>query len=74
MGLKSLDLSSISQNEQRVWFVEDMVVQRVFPQTHIWLEENARLVANLDVHAQARNFTMRVYLYDPVKNLSNTMN
>ena len=66
-----MDLASIEKNKNRVWFVEDMVAQQIFPDVHNWLRENTQQVANLDVHIQARNFKMRVYLYDPVKNSPN---
>jgi len=74
IGWGSLDLARIEETGDRVWFVEDMVAQEESPSVHDWLEKNAQLVANLDVHVQARNFKMRVYLYEPVKNLSNTIN
>jgi hypothetical protein len=70
IGLQGLDLSRIEGNGSRVWFVEDMNVEELFPQVHDWVEQNAQLVANLDVHVRARNFKMRVYLYDPVESLS----
>jgi hypothetical protein len=73
MSLRSVDLASIEKNKNRVWFVEDMVAQQIFPDAHNWLKENTQQVANLDVHIQARNFKMRVYLYDPVKNSSNVI-
>ncbi|MCB0190905.1 MAG: glycosyltransferase family 39 protein [Anaerolineae bacterium] len=63
----SIDPNTLDDSENRLWFVEDMVAQEVYPEIHDWLTENARLVANYDVHAQARNFQMRVYLYEPVK-------
>jgi mannosyltransferase len=68
----SLDLASIEGNEVRVWFVEDMIAQDVFPDVHNWLEKNTQLVANFDVHVQARNFKMRVYLYDHLQSPANT--
>ena len=30
-----------------------------------WIDANAQLMANFDVHVRARIFKMRVYLYDP---------
>jgi mannosyltransferase len=70
--LRDLDLARIESSRERVWFVEDMVTEKDFPDMSNWLRENTRLVANFDVHAQARTFVMRVYLYDPVKNLAIT--
>lgn len=66
-GWTAVDFNYFVSNEERVWFVEDMVAQEVYPDRHQWLMNNARLVANYDVHAQARNFMMRVYLYEPIK-------
>ncbi|MFC1975507.1 glycosyltransferase family 39 protein [Chloroflexota bacterium] len=74
MSFRSVDLASIEEGERRVWFVEDMVAQQIFPDVHNWLKANTQQVANLDVHIQARNFKMRVYLYDPVKNPPNAIN
>ena len=64
-GMENLDLVQIEQNGDRVWFVEDMNVEERWPHVHTWLEKNSRLITNLDVHIRARNFKMRVYLYDP---------
>jgi len=48
----------------RIWFVEDMTVQSKNPSALRWIQENGRAVANYDVPVRARNFKMRVYLYD----------
>ena len=54
-------------NEQsRVWIIEDMNVAELQPQMVSWLKENTREQARFDVHVQARNFKMRVYLFDPL--------
>lgn len=74
ISFNDLDLTNIEENDRRVWFVEDMVVQELSPDMHYWLTKNTHQLANLDVHAQARNFTMRVYLYDPTRDLSKTPN
>lgn len=49
----------------RFWIVEDMMVDELYPQKARWVEENARLMAAFDVIVHARNFKMRVYLFDP---------
>ena len=69
---QELDITDIADNGTRAWFVEDMTVQTSLPEVSAWLEQNARLVANFDVHVQARNFKMRVYVYDLTKNLVET--
>jgi hypothetical protein len=65
VALSQVDLTGLEQNRARVWLVEDMVAHEVFPEIHHWFAENANLVAVLDVRVQARNFIMRVYLYEP---------
>lgn len=65
LSLNQLDPVEIQQNGTRAWIVEDMVAQESLPGVHRWLQDQARLVAVLDVVVQARNFQMRVYLYDP---------
>jgi mannosyltransferase len=74
IGLNSSTLARVARNESRVWVVEDMLAQEALPDVHDWLERNTELIANLYVHVQARNFKMRVYLYDPTKSLSRTIN
>ena len=49
----------------RIWFVADMVAANRFPQKLAWLQENAYQVAEFDVYVQARNFRMRVYMFEP---------
>jgi hypothetical protein len=57
-----------SYHEQsRVWIIEDLNVAELQPQIIPWLRENTVEKANFDVNVQARNFKMRVYLYDPVE-------
>lgn len=65
LNLGKVDPAQLIENGERVWFVEDMNVQWKFPRMLHWLEKNTQLVADLDVHVRARNFKMRVYLYDP---------
>ncbi len=67
IGMENLDLAQFEENGDRVWFVEDMNVEERWPHIHTWLEKNAQLITNLDVHVRARNFKMRVYLYDPAQ-------
>jgi hypothetical protein len=54
-----------STDNNRVWIIEDMNVAELQPELLPWLEDHAVEQANFDVHVQARNFKMRVYLYDP---------
>jgi hypothetical protein len=49
----------------RIWFVEDMTVSEVYPEMLNWVEAHAHQVANFDVSVQARNFKMRVHLFEP---------
>jgi hypothetical protein len=64
VNLYALSFTKIGNSGQRFWFVEDMNVSELAPDKHEWLKRNTRLVANLDVHVEARNFVMRVYLYE----------
>ncbi|MCZ7570675.1 MAG: glycosyltransferase family 39 protein [Ardenticatenaceae bacterium] len=63
--MEEFDLSRVKETQERIWFVEDMTVASLRPDMHRWIQKNAQLVANLDVHVHARNFEMRVYSYDP---------
>jgi mannosyltransferase len=54
-------------DDQQIWFVEDMNVKELFPQHHNWLSNNTQLVAEFDNHVNARVFLMRVYFYDAVE-------
>jgi hypothetical protein len=65
-GLESFDIDNIKESGVKVWIVDDWGAKDVNPDSIQWVEENARLVAIYDVWVQARNFSMRVYLYDPV--------
>lgn len=48
----------------RVWFVEDLTMEELFPELRAWLRGNVPMVAEFDNHVYARVFTMRVYLYE----------
>lgn len=64
-NLYRMDLQGLANGTQRVWFIEDINLGDKMPQKLHWIQANARLVANFDVYVRARNFKMRVYLYDP---------
>lgn len=64
---RKFDLSTITERTSRVWFVEDMTARDFYSKTISWLEQNARLMGNLGIYVQARNFKMRVYLFEPEK-------
>ncbi len=64
-SMGGVDLTQIRENAGRVWFVEDVDVKDKFPQIYEWMLENSELVAIFDVNLRARNFIMRVYVYDP---------
>jgi mannosyltransferase len=63
--METIEPDTIGKMNQRIWFVEDMNVLEKWPETHMWITTNANLMATFDVVVQARNFKMRVYLYDP---------
>ncbi len=58
------DLDQLIAKGNRIWFVADMNVEVKKPRMQDWLVENTQLVANMDVHVQARNFKMRIYLLE----------
>jgi hypothetical protein len=64
-NLKTFDFGALPRDAERLWIVEDMNTGLALPAQAAWIQANARLVASFDVHASARNFWMRVYLYAP---------
>lgn len=66
LNYRRISLENLSSNDDRVWFVEDNNLGEILPQTLSWVEANSKPIANFDTHVRARNFKMRVYLYDPV--------
>ncbi|MCB0165105.1 MAG: glycosyltransferase family 39 protein, partial [Anaerolineae bacterium] len=64
ISLETLDLNTLYKYDERIWFVEDMNVEDKWPEAHEWFKNHAQLVENLDVHVRARNFKMRIYMYD----------
>ena len=65
LPFKWLESDQAIASTNRVWIVEDMVVDELYPQKAKWVKENSRLMANFDVTVHARIFKMRVYLFDP---------
>jgi mannosyltransferase len=69
LGFDSWDPSHLDGNKE-VWIVADMTVSELYPEHLKWLEQNAQEEADFDVHVYARNFKMRVYLYEPIRSVS----
>ncbi len=65
IGMEGAELSNLIGRGERVCFMGDMNIEERFPDVHSWIIEKNQLVANMDVLVRARNFKMRVYLYDP---------
>ncbi len=65
VNYRALDYDNLAEEEGRYWFVVDNNLGDKQPRLLGWVEENGELVENYDVHVRARNFKMRVYLYDP---------
>lgn len=65
IALPGMDVDALAVKDRRVWLIEDMNVEALQPAVHAWLEQHARLAAIRDVHVHARNFKLRVYLYEP---------
>ncbi len=59
-----LDAALYHDGQSDIWFVEDLVVDGLYPRQLDWVQEHAVQVANFDVQASLRNFKMRVYFYD----------
>ncbi|MBX3001859.1 MAG: glycosyltransferase family 39 protein [Caldilineaceae bacterium] len=65
-ALHKLDLDKVKSAENRIWLIQDMNVAEVRPDIEAWLQREPLLISVHDVNVQARNFKMRVYLYEPV--------
>jgi mannosyltransferase len=66
-GMWSLDPSRLERQDGDVWIVEDKSVDGLYPNLLRWIQSNTQLVAVYDVNVRARNFKLRVYLYQPGK-------
>jgi hypothetical protein len=64
LGFPSFDPARLD-GRSRIWIIQDNTTEIIYPQVVRWFETNAQPVANFDVHAHARNFKIRVYLYTP---------
>jgi uncharacterized membrane protein len=60
-----LDYDDLADTDQRYWFVVDNNLGEKYPEILHWVEDNSDLIDNKDVVVRARNFQMRIYLYDP---------
>lgn len=69
-SIANVELSELTAEGQRAWYVTEVPLHELDPRIVEWVTRDTVLVANLDVHARARNFVMRVYLYDPTKAFS----
>ena len=67
MDWSDFDPAARPRTSGRIWFVEDMNAAAVHPQLFAWIQQHAQQMADFDVQVRARNFKMRVYLYDPAK-------
>ncbi len=65
-SLEFFEINNFKEFGVKVWIVDDWSAKDANPDTIKWVEENTRLAAIYDVKVQARNFAMRVYVYDPV--------
>jgi mannosyltransferase len=63
--IASVDLTRLSAEQRRAWFVIDVQPTDLNSPVRLWLASNTVLIANLDVHASARTFVSRVHLFDP---------
>jgi hypothetical protein len=65
--LSNQNVEALAKSATRVWFLLDMTTFAYDPRLVNWIYANTELVANLDVHYRARNFEMRVRLFDPAR-------
>jgi hypothetical protein len=63
-GVFRFDTTNIPSDKGRIWFIEDNNLGEKLPDKLRWVQDNAELIANFDVHVRARNYKMRVYLLD----------
>jgi Dolichyl-phosphate-mannose-protein mannosyltransferase len=69
-NIYGVNMDQLAGQGKRVWFVEDNNVGDKYPEKLKWIKEHSQLLQVDDVHVRARNFIMRVYLFDPaVRNL-----
>lgn len=64
-GIFRFDTTNPPLDKGRIWFIEDNNLGEKLPDKLKWLQANTELIANFDNHVRARNFKMRVYLFDP---------
>jgi hypothetical protein len=62
--LSLYDFAAVPPDTKRIWIVDDGSLATTVPQQYAWIRAHAQEVANFDVHVSARNFVMRVYVYD----------
>ena len=60
-----VDPEQLALEGKRIWFVVDNNVGDKYPEKLKWIKENSQLIEVYDVHVRARNFILRVYLFDP---------
>jgi uncharacterized membrane protein len=60
-----LDYDDLDESGHRYWFVVDNNLGEKYPEILQWVESHGQLIDNKDVVVRARNFQMRIYLYDP---------
>jgi len=64
-SLQIFDFNNSYWLTKRIWMLEDLDAEELYPEQLRWMKENALQVANFDVRFSARVFAMRVYLYVP---------
>ena len=64
-GFRKFDYQRYESSGVRVWSVDNWEAEAEFPETIHWIRKNAQHVADFDVSVHARDFKIRVYLYDP---------
>jgi len=60
-----VNFNEIEQQDQTIWFIEDLDAQNLFPDQLSWVHEKASLKGVFDVTIQGRQYPMRVYEFTP---------
>jgi hypothetical protein len=67
LSWQNVDPGMIVQSDRKVWFVTDSETVWGNESLKFWIEQNAELIEVLYLRLREDDFSLRVYLYDPVK-------
>jgi mannosyltransferase len=70
LDIRNIDLDDLEQSGSKVWIIEEILVADYFPETHQWILEHSKLVADFSHEVEARKFHMKVFLFTPASSNS----